>query len=215
MQFLAEHDWIIFISLEIAALIFLLLFMGARYLLSLQKVSKLFLGLFLIMMVLEGMLAFLVYQATGEVSTFQIVIVIFLIYAVTFGVADFKKLDYSARVQIGKWRKVQLVTGEEVERMSKLKHPKVVAKKARNWFYVHTVIFIGAFIYFWQAYGSTEHHWLYFVRNIEWFSDETLPQPFTSEMLSQVIRLWIIIYVVDSVINWSYTLFPSKGKHED
>jgi len=210
MQFLVEHDWMIFISLEIAALIFLLLFVVVRYLLSMRQLSQLFLGLFLLMMVFEAMLAYFVYQVTGEVSTFQIVIIIFLLYAVTFGISDFKNLDYKARVRIGKWRNVPLVTDEEVERMQKRKHPKVIGKKSRRWFYAHTIIFGIALVYFWQSYGSTEHGFLYFIQDFAWFGDETLPQPFTSEMLSQAIRLWIIIYIIDTIINWSYTFFPDK-----
>lgn len=215
MGFLVEHSWMIFISLEIAALIFIFAFMGARYVFSYHKGSNLFLSLFLLTMVLEGILAFLVYKVTGEINTFQIVVVIFLIYAVTFGISDFKKLDYAARVKIGKWRNVQLVSDEEVEKMRKLKHPKVVARKSRIWFYVHTIVLVSALIYFWHSYGSTEFHWMYFIQNWGWFDDESLTQPFTSDMLNQVIRLWLIIYVIDTIINWSYTFFPDKEKMDD
>lgn len=212
MHILAEHDWAIFISLEVAALIFLLLFMGSRYLLLRPKLSHTFLMLFLLMMVLEGILVVMVYKVTGEISTFQVVVVLFLLYAVTFGIQDFKKLDFSVRMKIGKWRKTKLVTDEEVERMRALKHPKVVARKSRMWFYAHTVVFGIALIYLWNAYGTNEYSWLYFVQNIDWFGDETIAQPFTSELVGQTIRLWLIIYVVDSIINWSDTFFPTKGK---
>src|SRR5690625_5267402 len=205
----------IFISLEIAALIFIFLFMGARYFFACHKGSHIFLSLFLFMMVLEGILAFLVYKVTGEINTFQIVVVIFLVYAVTFGVSDFKKLDYTARVKIGKWRNVDLVSDEEMERMRKLKHPKVVARKSRIWFYTHTIILISVLIYLWYSYGSTEHHWVYFIQNWGWFDDENLSQPFTSDMVNQVIRLWLIIYVIDTIVNWSYTFFPDKEKKDE
>jgi len=210
VQFLVEHDWAIFIGLEVCALIFILAFMGTRYLLSRRPLSNVLLGLFLLMMVLEGVLAFVVYQVTGEVSTFQVVVVLFLLYAVTFGVHDFKRLDYSARMRIGTWRRTTLVTEEETEKMRALKDPKTVARKSRIWFYVHTVIFGGALIYFWNTSGTSEHSWLYFIQNWDWFGDEDLTQPFTSELLSQVVRLWLIIYIVDSIINWSYTFFPNK-----
>src|SRR5699024_2737430 len=108
VDFLVEHSWMLFISLEIAALIFIFAFMGARYFFAYHKGSNIFLSLFLLMMVFEGILAFLVYKVTGEINTFQIVVVIFLVYAATFGISDFKKLDYTARVKIGKWRNVQL-----------------------------------------------------------------------------------------------------------
>lgn len=215
MQFLVEYSWNLFIGLEIVALIFLLVFMGVRYLFSLRKVSNVFLSLFILMMVLEGLLAFLVFKETGEVATFQIVIVIFLVYAATFGISDFKKLDYTARMKIGKWRQVQLVTDDEKERMRQLKHPKVVAKRARIWFYAHSVILFSALVYLWLTYGSTEYHWSYFIQHRDWFGDEGLQQPFTSEMVNQVIRIWLIIYVVDTIVNWSYTLFPNKEKADN
>lgn len=215
MQFLVDNSWMLFISLEIAALIFIFVFMGARYVFSFHNGSKIFLSLFLLMMVFEGILAFLVYKVTGEVATFQIVIVIFLVYAATFGVSDFKKLDYAARVKVGKWRNIELVSDEEIEKMRKLKHPRVVARKSRIWFYVHTVILISALIYLWHSYGSTEHRWMYFIQHWGWFDDESLSQPFTSDMVNQVIRLWFIIYVIDTIVNWSYTFFPDKEKKDD
>lgn len=212
MQFLVEHSWGLFIGLEIAALVCIGAFIGTRYILSLPQRSNIFLFLFLSTMVLEGLLAFLVYKSTGEIETFQIVIIIFIIYAGTFGINDFKKLDYAARVKIGKWRNVTLVTDEEVEKMHRLNDPKVVARKARIWFYFHTIVFLGALIYFWNIDGSTEFSWTYFVQHREWFDDQTLPQPFTSEMIGQIFRLWLIIYVIDTIINWSYTFFPAKEK---
>jgi len=210
VQFLVKHDWAIFIGLEVCALIFILAFMGTRYLLSRRPLSNLLLGLFLLMMVLEGVLAFVVYQVTGEVSTFQVVVVLFLLYAVTFGVYDFKRLDFSTRMKIGTWRKTTLVTEAEIDKMRARKDPKTVARKSRIWFYVHTIGFGGALIYFWNTSGTSERSWLYFIQNWDWFGDEDLTQPFTNELLSQVVRLWLIIYIVDSIINWSYTFFPNK-----
>src|SRR5699024_11226301 len=105
MQFLVEHDWMIFISLEIAALIFLLLFVVVRYLLSMRQLSQLFLGLFLLMLVFEAMLAYFVYHVTGELLTFQIVIIIFLFYMVFYDISYYKYLYYIARLRIAILRK--------------------------------------------------------------------------------------------------------------
>src|SRR5699024_853880 len=136
----------LFISLEISSLIFIFAFMGARYFFAYHKVIIIFLSLLLLMMIVEGILDFLVYKVTGEINTFQIVVVIFLVYAATFGIYDFKKLDYTARVKIGKWSNVQLVSDDEVKKMRKLKHQKVVARKSQFWFYIHTINLISAII---------------------------------------------------------------------
>lgn len=69
-------------------------------------------------------------------------------------------------------------------------------------------------IYFWNVYGTSEASWVYFLQHRSWFNDEALLQPFTSEMLNQVIRLWVIIYIVDTIVNWSYTLFPKQSSDD-
>src|SRR5699024_1595298 len=81
----------------------------------------LFLGLFLLFILFEGLLAYLIYRQTGEIDTFQVVIIIFIIYACTFGVGDFKKLDRYIKVKVGKWRKVDLLTEKDKAVMAKLK----------------------------------------------------------------------------------------------
>lgn len=50
-----------------------------------------FIFLFLFLLIIEGLLGLYVYRQTGEISTFQIVIIIFIIYAFTFGILDFIK----------------------------------------------------------------------------------------------------------------------------
>src|SRR5690625_162345 len=108
MQFLLEHQWNIFIGLEVASLIFLLAFLVIRYAFTKQRISDLFLGLFILCIVLEAILAWLIYQETGEIDTFQIVIAIFIVYAFTFGIGDFKKLDHfiKARWQMARNKSV-------------------------------------------------------------------------------------------------------------
>lgn len=68
--------------------------------------------IFLFLLVLEGLLGFYVYRQTGEISTFQIVITIFIIYAFTFGIFDFIKLYRWRRSKIGKLRGVGLWTNK-------------------------------------------------------------------------------------------------------
>ncbi len=45
------------------------------------------------MTILEAILAWLLYRETGEISSLQIIITIFVLYAITFGYQDFRKLD--------------------------------------------------------------------------------------------------------------------------
>src|SRR5699024_10310982 len=93
MDVLVQYKWGIFITLEVLSLVSLLVFCGVRYFLDQRKLSNLFIFLFLFFLFLEALLAFLIFQWTGEVSTIQIVIAVFLLYACTFGIADIKKID--------------------------------------------------------------------------------------------------------------------------
>ena len=107
------NQWEIFITLEVLSVVSLLLFGVVRYFLGKKQLSVLFIFGFLAFLLLEALLALLIYRETGEFSTFQFVIVIFLIYACTFGIADFKRLDRWMRQKIGKWRNMELLTEKD------------------------------------------------------------------------------------------------------
>ena len=89
MVFILAHQWEIFIAVEVLSMAALLLFGVVRYLLNKKKLSRLFIIAFLVLLALEALLAMLVYRETGEISTFQIVITVFVLYACTFGIFDF------------------------------------------------------------------------------------------------------------------------------
>lgn len=213
MTFLLDNYWSIFIFLEVSSLIFLLLFIFIRYYFMNIRLSFSFLLLFFVAIILEAILAFIVYKQTGEFTTFQIVIIIFIIYAATFGISDFKRLDRYVKQKVSKWRGIDLLTDKEKERIAYLKDPKVIARHARYWFYAHTVVFVISIIVLWVYDGNKDYSLFYFLKHLEWFNAPLAsPQPFHNEMIRNVIQLWVIIYVVDSIINWSYTLFPSDQK---
>lgn len=213
MSFLLDHHWSIFITLEVSSLIFLFLFVFVRYFFTKIRMSFVFLFLFIFAIILEGVLAYIVYQRTGEFTTFQIVIVIFIVYAGTFGISDFKKIDRYMKDKIGKWKGIELLTEKDREIMAYLKDPKVIARRARYWFYAHTIIFFAAIFLFWEYYGNKNYSFYYFIEHREWFDNELAePQPFTNLLITNVVQIWLIIFVIDSIVNWSYTLFPSEKK---
>lgn len=213
MTFLLDNHWAIFITLEVSSLIFLLLFILVRYLFTKIRVSYTFLALFIFAIILEAVLAYIVYQQTGEFTTFQIVIVIFIVYAGTFGINDFKKMDRYVKDKVGKWKGIDLLTEKDRDMMAYLKDPKVIARKARYWFYAHTVIFLIAIFLFWEYFGNKDYSFYYFIEHFEWFEDELIePQPFTNDLITNIVQIWLLVFVIDSVINWSYTFFPSKKK---
>ncbi|WP_449354873.1 hypothetical protein ACUL41_00870 [Virgibacillus natechei] len=89
MDLILTYQWEIFVAVEVLSLVTLFTFGIVRYLLSKRRQSLLFLLLFIVLLVLEALLAIMIYRETGEISTFQIIITIFVIYACTFGIVDF------------------------------------------------------------------------------------------------------------------------------
>lgn len=211
MTIILDHQWIIFIIIEMSSLLFLLSFIVVRYVFTRIRFSYTFLLLFLFTIVLEAVLAYLVYHQTGEVTTFQIVIVIFVVYAGTFGIHDFKKLDRYAKEKIGQWKGIDLLTEKDRVALANARDPNVIARRARYFFYAHAIIFLVAICLFWQYDGNNRYHFIYFIKHVDWFHDELVePRPFHSEMITNIVQLWMILFVIDSVINWSYTFFPDK-----
>src|SRR5699024_6535655 len=76
--------------------------------------------------------ALVVYNETGEISQFHIVIIIFLLYACTFGIVDFLKLDRWMRLKIGGWRKIDMLSEKDKRIIVKQENPKQIAKKYRT-----------------------------------------------------------------------------------
>ncbi|MDY0410506.1 hypothetical protein [Paracerasibacillus soli] len=154
MDFIITYQWEIFISMEVLSFLSLVLFLFIRYALKKRLLSQTFLFIFLLLLLLEGVLALVVYKATGEIETFQIIILVFLVYACTFGIADFKKLDRWIKQKVGKWQGVDLLTEKDKQIMAKERDSHAVARKYRIGWYVHTAIFIIAQSIFLLYFGN-------------------------------------------------------------
>lgn len=213
MQLIIDHQWGIFISIEVLSIVALLLFGVVRYVLNKKKLSRLFIVAFLVLIASEALMAFLIYQETGEISTFQIVIMIFVLYACTFGILDFKKLDRWMRKTVGGWRGVELLTAKEYQIMKRNNNPKYLAKKYRWTSTVHLVVFVIVQSIFWM-YGTEDLEEMFeYVRDFSWIEAGTYEEsPYPNETIYSIGMLWGIIFVVDFLYSWSYTFFPSNPK---
>lgn len=211
MELMITYQWEIFISLEVLSLVFLVAFLFIRYAFTKQGLSRLFLLLFILCIAFEAVIALLIYQRTGEISTFQIVIGIFIIYACTFGISDFKKLDRYIKSKVGKWRGINLLTEADLRKMEQAKDPIVVARKNRRWWYAHAFVFVIAHYVFWVYYGSNSHDFSYYLSDFSWWEDKgSANGPFQHEVVGGISKIWTIVFAVDTIICWSYTLFPNK-----
>lgn len=213
MNFLIEYQWEVFITIEILSVIALLSFGAIRYFFDKRKLSVGFIFLFIALLFVEGILAFIIYRMTGEFSTFQMVIIIFLIYACTFGINDFKKLDRWMREKVGKWRGTELLTEKDYEIIAKNKDPKYVAKKYRWSSFIHFIVFIIAQSIFWLLGTDNIGEMIAYIKDFSWVeSGSAENSPYPNDTLYAIGILWGIIFIVDVIYSWSYTLFPSKPK---
>lgn len=138
----------LFISAELLSLVSLILFGVFRYFFNKSRFSFAFIVLFIFLLLIEGMLGLYVYRQTGEISTFLIVITFFIIYAFTFGIMDFIRLDRWMRKNIGKLRGVNLLTEKDYRIMARNKDPKFLAKKYRITSLIHLGVFLLSRRYF-------------------------------------------------------------------
>lgn len=169
--------------------------------------------LFILCLVLEAALAFMIYRETGEISTFQIVIAIFILYACTLGISDFKRLDRWIKKKIGDWRGVNLLTEEDIRKMELAKDPKFIARKNRRWWYAHAIVFVVGHCLFWLYDGNHNHDLMFYLEDLSWWGEpDHVNGPFRSEAIAAISKIWVIIFGLDTIISWSYTLFPSKNK---
>lgn len=213
LDLIVRYQWEIFITAEILSVLSLLLFGIVRYLMGKRRSSLLFLVLFLGLLVLEAGLALIIYQKTGEISTFQMVVMIFVIYACTFGIVDFKKLDRWMRLKIGKWRGVQLLSEHDIRIMNKQKDPRYIARKYRNSSIAHLVVFVTAQMAF-LVYGTENmDQLLTYVTDLSWLGTENMEEvPYANETIYGMSMLWGIIFIIDFIYSWSYTIFPANKK---
>lgn len=211
MAFILDFQWEIFITIEILLLVSLLLFGFVRYFLSKKRLSMLFIIAFLVLLILEALLALVLYRMTGEISTFQIVIAVFVLYACTFGIFDFLRLDRWMRRKIGKWRGVELLTEKDYDVIARNKNPKYIAKKYRWSSTVHLVVFLVVQSIFWM-YGTKDIEEMFsYIRDLSWIETGRFEDsPYPNETIYSIGMLWGLIFIIDFIWSWSYTIFPSK-----
>ncbi|WP_416148711.1 hypothetical protein ACM26V_20955 [Salipaludibacillus sp. HK11] len=211
-NFVQSYYWELFIFTEVIAVLCIVLFTVFRYILGQKNRSLFFLGLFLISNVIDAVVAYYMYTLTGEIEAFQMIVGIFLLYACTFGYRDFKRLDRWLRTKIEHFTGKTYVTDQEKRDIEKASLPEEKAKQERRGWYLHAALFLGAFIisFFYIGEGEIQKLFMSLDWLERWFND-TEQGPFSEAMANQVFQIWFIIFVVDSVIVWSYTLFPEKS----
>jgi hypothetical protein len=207
------YSWEIFVATELLSLSSLILFGLFRYFFSKPKLSLMFILLFLLLLTAEALLGIYVYQQTGEVSTFLIIIAVFVIYACTFGIFDFLRLDRWMRSKLGKLRGVELLTEKDYAIMRRNNDPKYIAKKYRVMSLIHLILFVTVQTIFWSMGTDSISEMKMYLTDLSWIEkDNVEDSPYPNETMFTIGMIWGIAFVADFIYSWSYTIFPSKGK---
>lgn len=211
MDLLLEYNWELFIAAEVLSVLALLLFGISRYWFIQGRTSYLFIGLFLLLLVLEALLGLYVYQQTGEISTFLIIITLFVLYACTFGIFDFIRLDRWMRSKIGKLRGVELLTDKDYRMIERTKDPKYKAKKYRISSTIHLIVFFAGQFLLWSWGTSGLDEMIGYASDLSWIEDgDYRNSPYQNDAMFAAGTIWGIVFVADFLYSWSYTLFPSS-----
>lgn len=211
MDIILAFSWELFIVAEVLSFTSILLFSIFRYFFSKPKFSFSFIFLFLILLVLEVLLGLYVYRETGEVSSFLIIITVFVIYACTFGIFDFIRFDRWMRKKIGRLRGVELLSEKDYEIMKQNSNPKYIAKKYRISSLIHLVLFVIGQTIFWSMGTDSIAEMKAYLMDFSWLDEGTANEsPYPNDTILAVGVIWGIVFILDFIYSWSYTLFPSK-----
>ena len=211
MDFVTNYYWEIFIIIEILSLISLILFGLFRYVLDQRQTSRLFIILFIALLLSEAGLGLYIYHLTGEISTFVIIVIVFLVYAATFGIVDFLKLDRWMRVKVGNLRGVDLLTEQDKLVIKRNQDPKYIAKKYRITSLIHLVVFVIGQTILWSLGTDNTAEMLSYLTDLSWLNDKDyVNSPYPNEMTYGIGMIWGIAFIADFLYSWSYTLFPGK-----
>lgn len=212
LDVIVDYQWQIFITVEILSWVMLLLFGVWRYAFNKKQISTILLFSFVALILIEAILAIIVYKETGVISDFQIIIIIFVLYACTFGIFDFIKLDRWMRKKIGAWRGVELLTEKDKQQMAQQKNPKYMARKYRITSTIHTIAFLVVQMFFWIYGTNSIAEMSGFLSDLSWIGTENVMEtPYANEPMYFGSLIWGIVFAVDFVWSWSYTFFPAKS----
>lgn len=210
MEFILDHKWTFLVTAEVVFWISILSFLTARYWFQLYGVSWLFFGLFILNDLWIATMGYFDYLRTGDFSSYQIIILVILVYALTYGKTDMKRLDRFIQRKVAEWKGEELV----IEGPTAL-YGKEHARQERKDFAKHLGIFLIVNVGFYLVSGFSDG-----IKNIssleglftEWVEQEKALIPFENRTLNQIMRVWTLVLVIDGLFSFSYTLFPKRKR---
>lgn len=207
ITFLLEHKIAFLIISEVIFWVFVVLALLFRYWFRMKKASLVAFIILILEEIAVLFLGVLDYIHMGTFSSFQVIIVIFIIYGLIFGKSDLKKLD--------RWikKKVAHLKGETLSIVDEDTRGDIYgeehAKQERQNFYGHFLTFVMAHIIFAILFGFVPDS-LFSIplpHGIEGIIKTSNHEPIAS-----ISNVWTKILIIDFIWSFSYTIFPKKEK---
>ncbi|WP_048600747.1 hypothetical protein [Rubeoparvulum massiliense] len=209
MDWILQNKWFFFISGEIIFWLSILGFLIGRYWFGWRRGSWAFLLIFILSDLWLFLLGWFDFRNTGKIETFQIIIVIVLIYAVTSGRKDIQRLDRWVARRLAIWR------GEPIPTFAMKKEADygiIYAMKNGKNFLVHLGLYVTIMLILYTQLGLMDEQAI----------SDTYTGPiwfrylqaglFPHEQAQQVAQLWTFILGIDAIITISYFIWPKKRK---
>lgn len=208
IEFILQYKWVFLILGEVIFWVSLLGFFIVRYAFGLEKLSKYFIFLWLASDAWLLVLGIMDYRDTGTFDTFQVIIVLFLLYALTFGRNDMRKLDQWMKRNIRKWKGEPPVEEEKEKKLYGLDY----AVKQGKEFALHALMYTAVLVVlsFFSDFRSPNEllklndfgDILGYLIEKGWFTDPTI---------GKITGIWTLILIIDAVITVTYFIFPKKA----
>lgn len=199
MSILTEYRWYFLIGAEIVFWVSAIGFFLLRYGLRFKKASFIVGIVLLLNEVFILALGAIDYYQTGKFSNFQIITVVILLYALFYGKKDLKKLDIRMQKLVAKWRNEPLSHIEEPLELTGWAYTK---REIGQWS-LHLLLFIAIHIVFFFMYGFVP---------IEQWGDWLEKGIVLNEAASRVSQVWSVVFLADTIITFSYVIFPKEEK---
>ncbi|OJH20458.1 hypothetical protein BLX88_02400, partial [Bacillus obstructivus] len=95
--------------------------------------------------------------------------------------------------------------------MKKQKDPKYIAKKYRYSSMIHFLLFVIAQLIFLSYSLDSMEQAIPYLTDLSWIGTEYVEEtPYSNETLYGISMVWGLVFIVDFMYSWSYTIFPSK-----
>ncbi|MDC2865500.1 hypothetical protein [Bacillus sp. BP-3] len=209
MNFILENKWMFLIIAESVFWVSVISFLLLRYWFEFKKLSITFFILFIVNDLWIATMGFFDYLQTGKFSNYQVVIVVIIVYALTNGKSDFRRLDAFMQRKVAAWKGKPIPDIKSIKKLSGKEH----ARNERKHFFVHFLIYIIAHIILISLFGLSDQ--LSDLNNIgntltQWFEEKQPHFPSNNIAFNNLSRIWSLILAVDAVISLSYTFFPKE-----